>query len=121
MGGPISICAEDACETSDKESDIDEYAWSSSRPLNRPLAFLESAARVEHETEDYDEDNPYKIDIDWPPVRAVSAMPETSKAVDVAVEALEDRGGAAPQRWVPWARGAYDPEVHGCSSGLRKK
>jgi len=67
------------------------------------------------------EEDPYNIDVDWPPVRAVSAMPETSKAVDVAVEALEDRGGAAPPRWVPWARGAYDPEVHGCSSGLRKK
>jgi len=67
------------------------------------------------------EEDPYNIDVDWPPVRAVSAMPETSKAVDVAVEALEDRGGAAPPRWVPWARGAYDPAVHGCSSGLRKK
>ncbi len=79
LGEPISICAEDVCEASENESDIDEYAWSSSRPLKRPLAFLEPAARVEHETEDYDEDNPYKIDIDWVPVRAVPVMTKMSK------------------------------------------
>ena len=79
-------------------------------------------ARVEHETEDYDEDNPYKIDIDWAPVRAVPVMTKMSKEVDVmAFDAVEDRGGAAPPRWVPWARGAYDPAVHGCSSGLCKR
>jgi hypothetical protein len=65
------------------------------------------------------EEDPYNIDVDWPPVRAVPAMPETSKAVDVvAFDAVET---PAPQRWVPWARGAYDPAVHGCSSGLRKR
>ena len=76
-------------------------------------------ARVEHETEDYDEDNPYKIDIDWAPVRPVPVMTKMSKEVDVmAFDVVE---ASAPPRWVPWARGEYDPEVHGCSSVLRKK
>jgi hypothetical protein len=76
-------------------------------------------ARADEGDEEKEEDEAYNIDIDWAPVRAVSVIPETSKAVDVvAVDAAE---APAPPRWVPWARGAYDPAVHGCSSGLRKR
>jgi hypothetical protein len=128
---PMSICAEYVCEAGEKESDM------SPRPRKRP--FLEPAARVEHETEDGDEDgghetedcdedgghetedgdedNPYNIDVDWVPVRAVPVMSKrTVKEADIAdtVEA------PAPPRWVPWAPGEYDPDVHGCSSGSRK-
>jgi hypothetical protein len=49
-------------------------------------------------------------------VRAVPATTHLSKEAD-AVAAAE---APAPPRWVPWAPGEYDPDVHGCSSGSRK-
>jgi hypothetical protein len=85
-------------------------------------------ARAELETQACDEgdeekeeveEDPYNIDVDWPPVRAVPVVVKMSKEVDfVAFDVVE---ASAPPRWVPWVRGAYDPAVHGCSSGLRKK
>jgi hypothetical protein len=76
--------------------------------------------RAAHES--YEEDEPYNIDIDWDSVRAVPVPMAMSKAEGKMAFAVgEDRGGAAPPRWVPWARGAYDPAVHGCSSALCKR
>jgi hypothetical protein len=78
----------------------------------------DEADEADEEQEDVEEDH-YNIDVDWPPVRAVPVVVKMSKAVEmVAFDVVE---APAPPRWVPWARGAYDPAVHGCSSGLRKK
>ena len=78
---------------------------------------MQVEAPVEHEI--YDEDESYNIDIDWGPVRAVPVTMEASKEVGkMEFDVVE---ASTTPSWAPWARGEYDPEVHYCSSGLRKK